>query len=205
LEIAELDGISSERCVSEPVAICHARGISFQITPTHMLECLRGVTMGTCEMCGTDRVSTLLSEISGAKLRCCPRCIESNNLTVLERRTHVSTNVSTEAERTRTYTRNISKTEKEVALNFHSRIKVARESKGWSTRDLAKRMNLRLNDVQKAEAGVQPSDSVLKKIEKALDITLFEDGLSEPERSVKTPTSRGLTIGDALDEFLAKE
>ena len=38
-----------------------------------------------------------------------------------------------------------------------------------------------------------------------LDITLFEDNISEPERSVKAPTSRGMTIGDALDEFLGKE
>ena len=39
----------------------------------------------------------------------------------------------------------------------------------------------------------------------ALDITLFENNISEPERSVKAPTSRGMTIGDALDEFLGKE
>ena len=99
----------------------------------------------------------------------------------------------------------MAKMEKEVISNFHISIKRAREAKGWTSRDLAKRLNLRLNDIQKAEAGVQPADSILEKIEKALDITLFQDNISEPERSVKAPTSRGMTIGDALDEFLGKE
>ncbi len=161
--------------------------------------------MATCEMCGNNRVTTFLSEISGAKLRCCSRCIESNNLTVLERRVPLNTQVRSVAIRPKAYTKNMSKMEKEVASDFHSRIKRARESKGWSARDLAKRINLRLNDIQKAEAGVQPADNVLEKIEKGLDISLFEESISEPERAIKSHSSRNMTIGDALDEFLAKE
>ena len=70
---------------------------------------------------------------------------------------------------------------------------------------MAKRLNLRLNDIQKTEAGVQPADNILEKIAKALDISLFEENISEPERTIKTPSSRSMTIGDALDEFLAKK
>ena len=161
--------------------------------------------MGTCEMCGTERVSTLLSEISGARLRCCTRCIESNNLNVLEAKKKPATNPGIVSIRKKTYTKNMSKLEEEVVPNFHTIIKRGRETKGWTPRDLAKRLNLRLNDIQKAESGVQPADSVLRKIEKSLDIILFEDNVSEPERSVRIPSSRGMTIGDALDEFLGKE
>lgn len=161
--------------------------------------------MATCEMCGTDRVTTLLSEISGAKLRCCTRCIESNNLTVLERRVTTQTATRPIVSKAKTYTKNISKLEKEVARDFHIRIKNARESKGWSAREMAKRLNLRLNDIQKTEAGVQPADNILEKIAKALDIPLFEEATSEPERTIKAPSSRSMTIGDALDEFLGKE
>ena len=95
--------------------------------------------------------------------------------------------------------------EKEVARDFHIRIRNAREKKGWSAREMAKRLNLRLNDIQKAEAGVQPADIILEKIAKALDVSLFEESILEPERNIKTPGSRSMTIGDALDEFLAKE
>ncbi|DAC45279.1 MAG TPA: TIGR00270 family protein [Candidatus Poseidoniales archaeon] len=162
------------------------------------------MSMATCEMCGTDRVTTFLSEISGAKLRCCTRCIESNNLTVLERRIPVKTEIRPVAHKSKVYTKNIGKMEKEIATDFHIRIKRARETKGWSARELAKRLNLRLNDIQKAEAGVQPADNVLEKLAKALDISLFEEANSDPERAIKSASSRNMTIGDALDEFLGK-
>ncbi len=166
---------------------------------------LVGAYMATCELCGTDRVTTFLSEISGARLRCCSRCIESNNLTVLERRVATKTVTRPVSSKTRTYTKNITKMEKEVARDFHIRIKNARERKGWSAREMAKRLNLRLNDIQKTEAGVPPADNILEKIAKALEISLFEESISEPERNIKAPGSRSMTIGDALDEFLAKE
>tara|TARA_S200000501_G_scaffold286113_1_gene270502 strand:+ start:198 stop:734 length:537 start_codon:yes stop_codon:yes gene_type:complete len=166
---------------------------------------LLGENMATCEMCGTNRVSTFLSEISGARLRCCTRCIESNNLTVLERRITTQTVRKPVSTTTKTYTKNITKMEKEVARDFHTRIKIAREGKGWTVREMAKRLNLRLNDVQKIEAGVLPADNILEKIAKSMDIVLFEENALDPERPIKTATSRSMTIGDALDEFLAKE
>ena len=130
---------------------------------------------------------------------------ESNNLTVLYRRVASQTLTRAVSSKTKTYTKNISKMEKEVARDFHIRIKNAREGKGWSAREMGKRLNLRLNDIQKTEAGVRPADNILEKIAKALDISLFEDSISEPERTIKTPSSRSMTIGDALDEILAKE
>ena len=188
-------------------ASCHEsrKGYLISNNPNPYVRVLVGTCMATCEMCGTDRVTTFLSEISGARLRCCTRCIESNNLTVLERRVPTQTVTRPVLSKTKTYTKNVSKMEKEVARDFHVRIKKARERKGWSAREMAKRLNLRLNDIQKTEAGVQPADNILEKIAKALDISLFEENVSEPERAIKTPSSRSMTIGDALDEFLAKE
>ena len=180
------------------------KGYLISNNPNPYGRVLVGISMATCEMCGMDRVTTFLSEISGAKLRCCTRCIESNNLTVLERRIPVQTEVRPVLAKSKVYTKNIGKMEKEIASDFHIRIKRARENKGWSARDLAKRTNLRLNDIQKAEAGVQPADNVLEKLAKALDISLFEEAISDPERTIKSPSSRSMTIGDALDEFLGK-
>ena len=92
-----------------------------------------------------------------------------------------------------------------MARDFHIRIKNAREGKGWSAREMGKRLNLRLNDIQKTEAGVRPADNILEKIAKALDISLFEEIVSVAERRFMSSSSRSMTIGDALDEFLAKE
>ncbi len=156
-------------------------------------------------MCGTERVSTQLSEISGAKLRCCSRCIESNNLLVLERYIPkpASTSSIVQEPRHRVKSRT-PKPEKEVAPDFHLRVRKSRESRGWEQRELAKRINVRLNDIQKIESGIVPSDSLALKIEKALGIILLIEPEEDHERSVNVPSGRGLTIGDALDEFLSK-
>jgi len=156
-------------------------------------------------MCGTERVSTLLSEISGAKLRCCSRCIESNNLLVLERyMPKQPSTIKAPQERVSRVNIRSPRSEKEIAHDFHLRVRKSRESKGWEQRELAKRINVRLNDIQKIEGGIIPSDTLALKIEKALGIILLVEPEEEHERSVNVPSGRGLTIGDALDEFLSK-
>ena len=160
--------------------------------------------MGTCEMCGTDRVTTLLAEVSGARLRCCSRCIESNKMLVLERYVpKVPTTPQSKLKRPRDRPMS-KKAEKEIAPDFHLRVRKARVSKGWEQRDLAKRINVRLNDIQKVESGIVPSDSIAMKIEKALAITLLVEAEEDMERAVNVPSGRGMTIGDALDVFLSK-
>ena len=64
----------------------------------------------------------------------------------------------------------------------------------------------KVNDLRKKVSALQNErNKLLEKIAKALNISLFEENVSEPERTIKTPSSRSMTIGDALDEFLAKE
>ncbi len=155
-------------------------------------------------MCGTDRVTTLLAEVSGARLRCCSRCIESNEMLVLERYVPKEKSISRSKSKKQIDRPMSKKPEKEVAPDFHLRVRKARVSKGWEQRELAKRINVRLNDIQKVESGIVPSDSIAMKIEKALGITLLVEAEEDMERAVNVPSGRGMTIGDALDEFLSK-
>ena len=107
-------------------------------------------------------------------MRCCSRCIESNNLLVIERYMpkQTPTSVSTQEPRSRMGIKS-PKPEKEIAPDFHLRVRKSRESRGWEQRELAKRINVRLNDIQKIEGGIVPSDSLALKIEKALGIILL--------------------------------
>ena len=95
--------------------------------------------------------------------------------------------------------------EKEIASDFHLRVRKARVSKGLEQRELAKRINVRLNDIQKIEGGSVPSESMAIKIETALGVILLVEAEEDMERSVNVPSGRGMTIGDALDEFLNKD
>ena len=96
------------------------------------------------------------------------------------------------------------KSEKELAQDFHIRIRKARESKGWEQREFARRMNERLNIVQRTENGNRPPDNLIKKIEKVLDIELMVDSEPSNTRQTSTGTSRNMTIGDAYEDLFSR-
>ena len=65
-------------------------------------------------------------------------------------------------------------------------------------------MNERLNIVQRTENGNRPTDDLIKKIEKVLDVRLFVDAESANTRSISTSDTRNMTIGDAYDDLLSR-
>jgi len=97
---------------------------------------------------------------------------------------------------------NKSNDEPELSNDFHLRLRNARETKGWSQKELANRMNVRINSIQKAESGTRPTDDLINKLEKVLDVDLRESSDAGRDSMVSRTSSRGLTIADALDEFL---
>tara|TARA_X000001036_G_scaffold319781_1_gene298259 strand:+ start:305 stop:607 length:303 start_codon:yes stop_codon:yes gene_type:complete len=94
--------------------------------------------------------------------------------------------------------------DKELAPDFHKRIRLARQVKGWDQREFAKRMNERLNIVQRTENGNRPTDALIKKIEKVLDVELFIELAASNSRTASTTVGRNMTIGDAYDELFSR-
>ena len=95
------------------------------------------------------------------------------------------------------------KSDRELAPDFHKRIKQAREEKGWDQREFARRMNERLNIVQRIENGNRPTDALIKKIEKVLDVELLIESLASNTRQTTTQGSRNMTIGDAYEDLFS--
>tara|TARA_B100001540_G_scaffold76094_1_gene68642 strand:- start:645 stop:947 length:303 start_codon:yes stop_codon:yes gene_type:complete len=95
------------------------------------------------------------------------------------------------------------KSDRELAPDFHKRIKQAREEKGWDQREFARRMNERLNIVQRIENGNRPTDALIKKIEKVLDVKLLIESLASNTRQTTTHGSRNMTIGDAYEDLFS--
>lgn len=161
--------------------------------------------MATCELCGSDRVSVLRTRASGAVVDACGRCIDRLGLEkpVAKPQTSPKPSSGFTARKPR---RNdiMAKSEKELASDFHIRIRDARDQKGWNQREFARRMNERLNIVQRTENGNRPTDALLKKIEKVLSVELFIEIEASNTRSVSTSSSRGLTIGDAYEDLLSR-
>ena len=95
------------------------------------------------------------------------------------------------------------KSDRELAPDFHKRIKQAREAKGWDQREFARRMNERLNIVQRIENGNRPTDALIKKIEKVLDVELLIESMASNTRQTSTQGSRNMTIGDAYEDLFS--
>ena len=58
-----------------------------------------------------------------------------------------------------------------------------------------------INIIKAAESGKRPTDSVLKKFERVLSITLFQASTPSETRRIDSSTSRGMTLGDYLDDI----
>ena len=162
--------------------------------------------MGACELCGAEGVSTKRAKIAkpvghNSILECCNRCIESMGLIVESAR--VPTYLPPTETQSSVSGKGISgvdimtKDEVELANDFHSRIRNARKHRGLSQEDLAKQMNEKIAVIQKTENGIRPTDSLLNKFAKALDIKLFVESVSHAHTMVASDNDRQMTISDA--------
>ncbi len=161
--------------------------------------------MGTCELCGSDKVGTLRTKASGAVVDACGRCIDRLGLEKPAPKPIVNRPRETGSKSSVVRGRDImKKQEKELSPDFHIRIRNARKEKGWDQREFARRMNERLNIVQRTENGNRPTDSLIKKIEKVLSVELFIDVETNNTRQTGASMSRSMTIGDVYDDLLRR-
>ena len=86
----------------------------------------------------------------------------------------------------------------EVVQDYDDRIRNARESEGLTQEELADQLNEKSSLIRKLErGGVLPSDTVQRKLEKALGLTLSEGGSGDSEWSSDSATG-GTTLGDVV-------
>lgn len=167
---------------------------------------MTGWAMGTCELCGIEGVGTKKAKVSSSELDCCNRCISSNALEVVFVRKTIDREIEPISQITGKGVLGIdimSNNSKELAPDFHLRIRKAREQRGFSTNDLARRINEKAAIVQKAEDGARPTDALLEKISKELGIELFFERSTENYRQISNNLEREMTISDLSNQ--AKE
>ncbi|WP_276257487.1 multiprotein bridging factor aMBF1 [Haloglomus litoreum] len=175
--------------------------------------------MVQCEMCGTETAAPKTVKVEGAELDVCSDCADFGTEVRTESSSSTSTKYSTSSSSSSSSSgggssstgssssgggsssrrRDMFDDMDEVAQDYDQRIRSARESRGLSQEELAKQLNEKASLIRKLERGdVLPSDSVQKKLERALDITLTEggdDGETEWEGSSSAGTT---TLGDVV-------
>ena len=151
-----------------------------------------------CELCGKENTGVFNILVSGAQISACATCSTKRGFSIPSR----------ETDRTRPSIKSpISRPRKnrptfEASSDFHIRIRKAREAGGMSIEELGRKMNLRVQDLQKYEGGSVPPDSVAKKLEKALGIMILEEVEINDVSPVVKRSSKSVTIADMLDDLM---
>ena len=159
--------------------------------------------MGSCEICGAEKVGTRKVVMGRADVSSCTHCIDSMNLepaatpiTKLHSKPGLSGGYSKTG---RSHRAIMGRGEKELAADFASRITKAREKMGLDKRQLAKKLAEKVNVIQSVEAGKWPTDAVIRKLERFFDIELMIAIVPEETSMVGQAPGSGMTLGDYLN------
>ena len=159
--------------------------------------------MGSCEICGAEKVGTRKVVMGRADVSACSRCIDSMNLEPVASPIVVKQNNPGQtggySDASRRGKSPMARGERELVADFSSRITKAREKMGMDKRQLAMKLAEKVNVIQAVESGKWPTDAVISKLEKFFDIELMVPIVPEETSMVGQAPGRGLTIGDFLN------
>lgn len=178
--------------------------------------------MVQCEMCGTETAAPTTVKIEGAELQVCSDCTEFGTEVRTQETQSTSTKYSTSsssssssgtssAQSGSTSTssgvgsggggsrRDMFDEMEEVAADYDDRIRKARESRGLTQEQLANQLNEKASLIRKLERGdVLPSDTMQRKLERSLDISLTESGGSDDSEWSGGSAAGETTLGDVV-------
>ncbi|WP_411968415.1 multiprotein bridging factor aMBF1 [Haloferax sp. YSSS75] len=169
--------------------------------------------MPQCEMCGSDQASLKTVKVEGAELQLCDNCAQFGTEVRTESTSSATSKYSTSSSSGKSSgssgssSSSSSKTRRrrdmfddmdEIATDYDSRIRQARESRGLSQEELAQSLNEKASLIRKLERGdIMPPDSVREKLERKLDISLVE-GESDDDSEWSGGGSTTTTLGDVV-------
>lgn len=166
----------------------------------------------TCDVCGEPiEGEPVIIEIDGAVLTLCQKCarkyIGVKGVRVIKGPTQIQvpqqgvTAIKQESKRGtvfRVKRTSVNVDKYEVVDNYAELIKEARESLGMSRDILAKVVGIKESVLKRIEDGqLTPDIELARKLEKVLGINLIKES-EDVNVEIKTPTNKGLTIGDVI-------
>jgi len=157
-----------------------------------------------CELCGNDVPRTKTVVVEGTVLAVCPNCArfgtEVGAPAIRKKATPPVIAERLEARRRRMTPRDVytQAGEEDLTEDYASRIRGAREARGWKQAELGARINERVTVIAKLESGAMiPNDGLIRRLERALEIKLKEK--VPIVQAKKAGVRDGLTLGDLLD------
>lgn len=153
-----------------------------------------------CELCGRE-CDCRNSTVEGVSMMLCPECMKQHGQSVREAPRVSNTTPILGRIKRPTQRDVLSEMNKELVSDWNTVIKNAREKKGVSREDLGFKIGERTVTIAKIENGdLRPSDKVASKLEKELDISLFEEVKSVTKLPSGLHHGSGMTLGDFIKQ-----
>ena len=154
-----------------------------------------------CEICGkpVSETNPTRAKIEGSVVVVCKECAKLGTIQKTPPKPKFQKNKKEKSnvQPKRNY-RNDEPTE-ELIENYNTAVRNARESKNWSREDLGRKINERVSVINRIESGkMTPDNKLTKKLEKALNITLFEDVNDVDLNQYLNNTSGERTFGNIM-------
>ncbi|MFO7792045.1 MAG: multiprotein bridging factor aMBF1 [Candidatus Saliniplasma sp.] len=154
-----------------------------------------------CELCGKKVGKPKKVKVEGSTLQVCEQCARYGK-EVLEKDDSDAKDIMSRVNKSRSRSRSSSgfdSDRKTLVMDYPDKIREARLGEELTQEELAKKLNEKKSVVAKLEKeDMRPSDSLRKKLEKTLNITLLEE--IEQVSPTTEHTESGLTIGDLIKE-----
>ena len=174
--------------------------------------------MPQCEMCGSEESSLTTTKVEGAELELCEECQGFGTTVETQESTGGTSKYSTSSSSGKSSSsggaggsgssssggsnrrkRDMFDDMDELAGDYDDRIREARESLGLTQEELAGDLNEKASLIRKLERGdILPSDEVMEKLEKKLEITLTE-GTDVDDTEWSSGSSGSMTLGDVVE------
>lgn len=144
--------------------------------------------MATCEMCGESGDLTR-AQVEGATLKLCENCQDVGNPVDTEAVSAPSSSSSRPRPR--------QEESEEVVEDYADQVNQAREDSGLSVADLADELKEKESVVRRVETGkLVPNRKLARKLERALDIGLYEELREGRHQQQESSGEDDATIGD---------
>ena len=155
-----------------------------------------------CELCGMECFCKP-ANIDGVKMMLCPNCIKHGQVIEYSEKPKPSSHKPVSERIKKPKVKDVYKDmNKELVPDWNILIKSGREKKGLTREQLGFKIGERTVTISKIENGdLRPSDKVVEKLEKELNIKLIEEVADIPASLTSTKSQTSLTLGD----FIKKE
>ncbi len=153
--------------------------------------------MEECEVCGKHE-AVYIASIEGAKLNVCGKCARMG--TIVSSLYDEQRKEEIREQRAEKQSKSILTTDKELIENFHKKIQNRLREIGISYHVLAERLNEKESYIERIVQGkTRPEEKTAHKIEKELNIELFEESSAPMGGTAFQKEHKEMTLGDVIE------